>query len=234
MQEPTSPQERMDLVLQAIQEVVGIERAVVWLPSADGAALETTSWIGFDEAIGARSGSRSTAAPRCSRLAYRQGREMVVDPARAVPAELRAAPHLAQPEAAALAGAGGAAARVAGPHGGRAGGRQPLQPAAPRRQAARAAPLRRERGVAIDSALLYEAVQAELVERRAAEAELRRSEEKYRTILETIQDAYFEADAGGVLRLANPAFVAGLGAASLDEVLGKSYRRFVDPPTCAS
>ena len=46
--------------------------------------------------------------------------------------------------------------------------------------------------VAIDSARLYEDVQRELTERSAAEAELRRSEERYRTILDTIQDAYFE------------------------------------------
>jgi PAS domain S-box-containing protein len=227
MQEPTSPQERMDLVLQAIQDVVGVERAVVWLPGADDATLEATSWVGFDEAIvGAQRIPLDGSAPLLER-AYREGREWVADPVRAIPSELRAAPHLAQvkllrsraPAVLPLVSRGRTVGVLAVDN---PTSRRPLDGKLPvlRRFAASA-------GVAIDSALLYEAVQAELVERRAAETELRRSEEKYRTILDTIQDAYFEADTGGVLRLANPAFVTGLGAASLDDVLGKSYRRFV-------
>ena len=83
--------------------------------------------------------------------------------------------------------------------------------------------------VAIDSAQLYEDVQRELVERRSAEAELRRSEERYRTILDTIQDAYFEIDTVGVLKMVNPAFVAGIGEPSADRVLGRAYRDYVEP-----
>jgi len=227
MQEPTSPQERMDLVLQAIQEVVGFERAVVWLPTADGAALATTSWIGFDDVGGALQRVPLDGSVPLLERAYREGREMIVDDDREVPKELRVAPAFAHlkllrsrsPAVLPLVSRGRTVGVLAvdNPY-----SRRPLADKLPvlRRFVASAA-------VAIDSARLYEEVQTELVERRAAEAELRRSEEKYRTILETIQDAYFEADLHGVLRLANPAFVAGLGADGLDDVLGRPYRRFV-------
>lgn len=229
MQEPTSVQERMDLVLQAIQEVVGFERAVVWLPTDDGGALETTSWIGFDQALGASHRVPLDGSVPVLEAVFRDANEIVFDGNVAVPEAWRVRPPYADlkllrsrsPAVLPMLSRGRTVGVLAvdNPY-----SRRPLgdKLSVLRRFVASAA-------AAIDSARLYEEVQAELVERRAAEDELRRSEEKYRTILETIQDAYFEADANGVLRLANPAFAAGLGAASLDEVIGQPYRRFVDP-----
>ena len=229
MQEPTSLQERMDVVLQAIQEVVGFERAVVWLPSDDSQALETTSWIGFDQALGRSQRVPLDGGVPLLEAAYREGQELVLDNDAPVPAAWRVRPELADlkllrsraPAVLPLVSRGHTVGVLAvdNPY-----SRRPLADKLPvlRRFAASAA-------VAIDSARLYEEVQAELIERRAAEAELRRSEEKYRTILESIQEAYFEADLQGVLRLANPAFASGLGAGSIEELLGRSYRRFVDP-----
>ena len=229
MQEPTSVQERMDLVLQAIQEVVGFERAVVWLPTDDGGALETTSWIGFDQALGASHRVPLDGSVPVLEAVYRDANEIVFDGNVAIPEAWRVRPPYADlkllrsrsPAVLPMLSRGRTVGVLAvdNPY-----SRRPLgdKLSVLRRFVASAA-------AAIDSARLYEEVQAELVERRAAEDELRRSEEKYRTILDTIQDAYFEADANGVLRLANPAFAAGLGAASLDEVIGQPYRRFVDP-----
>lgn len=229
MQEPTSVQERMDLVLQAIQEVVGFERAVVWLPTEDGSALETTSWIGFDEAIGAGHRVPLDGGVPLLEAVFRQGREIVFDRDGPVPSDWRVRDEFTgvkllrsrAPAVLPLLSRGRTVGVLAvdNPY-----SRRPLGDKLPvlRRFVASAA-------VAIDSARLYQDVQAELQERRAAEAELRRSEEKYRTILETIQDAYFEADTRGTLRLANPAFAAGIGAASVEELYGSPYRRFVDP-----
>lgn len=229
MQEPTSVQERMDLVLQAIQEVVGFERAVVWLPATDGEALETTSWIGFDEAIGGSCRVPLDGGVPLLEAVFRQGREIVFDRDVPVPPDWRVrAPYehvkLLRSRAPAVLpllsrGRTVGVLAVDNPY-----SRRPLGDKLPvlRRFVASAA-------VAIDSARLYQDVQAELMERRTAEAELRRSEEKYRTILETIQDAYFEADVNGALRLANPAFAAGLGADTLEDLYGSPYRRFVDP-----
>jgi len=229
MQEPTSVQERMDLVLQAIQEVVGFERAVVWLPTDDGDALETTSWIGFDQALAASHRVPLDGSVPVLETAYRDATELVFDDNVAMPDVWRVKPAYAghkllrsrSPAVLPMVSRGRTVGVLAvdNPY-----SKRPLGDKLPvlRRFVASAA-------VAIDSARLYQEVQAELVERRAAEAELRRSEEKYRTILETIQDAYFEADTRGVLRLANPAFAAGLGSDGLEGLIGQPYRRFVDP-----
>jgi PAS domain S-box-containing protein len=48
MQEALSLPERLRVILQGIGEVVGFERAVIWLPTDDERCLETTAWVGFD------------------------------------------------------------------------------------------------------------------------------------------------------------------------------------------
>ncbi len=231
MQEPTSLQERMDLLLNAIQEVVGFERAVVWLPTEDGGALRTSSWIGFDADLGRTPVHevRLDGSVPLLEQAFRTGEEHVLDQDLPVPDRWRARGDAATsrllrsraPAVLPLVSRGRTVGVLAvdNPY-----SRKPLgdKLSALRRFATSAA-------VAIDSAQLYEDVQRELVERRSAEAELRRSEERYRTILDTIQDAYFEIDAGGVLKMVNPAFVAGIGEASADRVLGRAYRDFVEP-----
>ena len=212
----------MDLLLNAIQEVVGFERAVVWLPTEDGAALRTSSWIGFDADLGGAPVHvvRLDGSVPLLEEAFRSGEERVLDQDQPVPERWRARGDAATspllrsraPAVLPLVSRGRTVGVLAvdNPY-----SRKPLEDKLPalRRFATSAA-------VAIDSAQLYEDVQRELVERRSAEAELRRSEERYRTILDTIQDAYFEIDAHGVLKMVNPAFVAGVG-----ESLGGSRAR---------
>ncbi|RZI44537.1 EAL domain-containing protein [Herbaspirillum sp. HC18] len=62
-------------------------------------------------------------------------------------------------------------------------------------------------------------------DRRQAEAALRASEEKYRSILDTIEDAYYEVDLQGNLVLANGAFCRMLGY-DRAEVIGHNNREF--------
>ncbi len=53
-----------------------------------------------------------------------------------------------------------------------------------------------------------------------SQEELEASERQYRTILETMQDAYFRTDASGVITLANPAAATMYGYASPREIIG--------------
>lgn len=62
----------------------------------------------------------------------------------------------------------------------------------------------------------------------AAEEALRVSEEKYREILETIEDAYYEVDLKGNIVLCNGAFCRMLGY-SADEIIGRNNRDFQSP-----
>ncbi|MGE5389842.1 MAG: PAS domain S-box protein, partial [Deltaproteobacteria bacterium] len=64
-------------------------------------------------------------------------------------------------------------------------------------------------------------------ESRKAQWELQKSEEKYRGILESIEDGYFEVDHTGHLQFFNPHLVKVLGYEP-DELLGQSYRVLMD------
>ncbi len=66
-------------------------------------------------------------------------------------------------------------------------------------------------------------------ERQWIEAALRQSEEKYRTIVESIEDGYYEGDTTGSFTFFNDAFCRIMGY-PCDEVMGKSYRDFMDKP----
>ena len=59
--------------------------------------------------------------------------------------------------------------------------------------------------------------------RTRTELALRSSEEKYRTIVESMRDSYFEVDVRGRIVLTNPAFSAMLGR-PLEDLIGRSYR----------
>lgn len=230
MQEPTSLQQRMDLLLQAIQEVVGFERAVVWLPTEDGLALKTTSWIGFDGGVGAAAEHVVPLDGRVPLLetVYRTGEELVLDQDAPVPDRWRVRDDAAVSK---LLRSRAPAVLPLVSRGHTVGVLAVDNPYSKRALGEKLPTLRRfvtSAAVAIDSARLFDAVQGELLERRAAEAQLRHSEERYRTILDTIQEAFFESDLRGTLRMVNPAFVAGLGAATADEVLGQPYRQFID------
>ncbi|MFA5905580.1 MAG: response regulator [Desulfobacula sp.] len=70
-------------------------------------------------------------------------------------------------------------------------------------------------------------------ERARAEQSLRQSEEKYRTILENIEDAYYEVDHKGNFIFFNKVFPSLIGY-SADEMFGMHYTRFVAKESVAS
>ncbi len=66
----------------------------------------------------------------------------------------------------------------------------------------------------------------DITSRRQAEEALRKSEEKYRNILERIEDGYYEIDHTGTLTFFNDSLCRMLGY-SQDEALGLNYRQFM-------
>jgi PAS domain S-box-containing protein len=68
-------------------------------------------------------------------------------------------------------------------------------------------------------------IYSNITERKHAQEALRQSEERYRTILEDMEDAYFEVDLGGHLTFVNNAVCRDLGY-SREELLGRSYKTF--------
>ncbi|MFY9607148.1 MAG: methyl-accepting chemotaxis protein [Blastocatellia bacterium] len=69
---------------------------------------------------------------------------------------------------------------------------------------------------------------ATALNRKRADEALRRSEEKYRTILESIEDGYYEVDLGGNLTFFNDP-VCKLHGFSPDELKGMNNRDYMDP-----
>ncbi|HSF24872.1 MAG TPA: methyl-accepting chemotaxis protein [Blastocatellia bacterium] len=69
---------------------------------------------------------------------------------------------------------------------------------------------------------------ATAMNRKRADEALRRSEEKYRTILESIEDGYYEVDLGGNLTFFNDP-VCKLHGYSPDELKGMNNRDYMDP-----
>ena len=59
------------------------------------------------------------------------------------------------------------------------------------------------------------------LERKRVEEALRESEERYRTVVEHIQDAFYRADERGTITLISPSAVRMLGYGSLDEIIGR-------------
>lgn len=72
----------------------------------------------------------------------------------------------------------------------------------------------------------FTCVSRDVTERKRLEEELARSEEKYRTILSEIEDAYYEVDLKGNFTFANDACLRDLRCLK-DDVLGVNFRRFV-------
>lgn len=98
---------------------------------------------------------------------------------------------------------------------------------------------RRKDGREIDVALSLSAVKIkgawhaigilqDIAERKKMEAELRESEEKYRTILEGMDDVYFELDIKGNITFVNPSSCKMSGY-SEEELLGMSFKKISTP-----
>jgi len=73
-------------------------------------------------------------------------------------------------------------------------------------------------------------LEKEAVERKQAVGALRRSEEKYRTILENIEEGYYELDLAGNFTFFNDSTCKMLGY-SRDELLGMNNREYSDKKT---
>jgi diguanylate cyclase (GGDEF)-like protein/PAS domain S-box-containing protein len=80
---------------------------------------------------------------------------------------------------------------------------------------------------AIANARLHDQMKKELTERKRMEEELRASEEKYRNILENIEDGYFEVDLTGNMAFFNPSLCRILGYPR-EEMPGMNNRAFMD------
>jgi diguanylate cyclase (GGDEF)-like protein/PAS domain S-box-containing protein len=63
-------------------------------------------------------------------------------------------------------------------------------------------------------------------ERKLLEQALSLSEERYRTILETMQDSYYEVDLAGNYSFANPSNCLSMGY-TMEELIGTNYRKLV-------
>ncbi len=74
----------------------------------------------------------------------------------------------------------------------------------------------------------FRGITRDVTKRIQAEQNLRESEEKYRTILESIEDGYWEVDLKGRYTFCNDALCA-LMARSREEIIGMNNRSYVDP-----
>jgi PAS domain S-box-containing protein len=81
-----------------------------------------------------------------------------------------------------------------------------------------------------DHRIGFRGIVRDITERRRAEMALKESEEKYRTILEKIQDSYFEVDIAGNLSFFNNSLPKALGY-SPDMLMGTNYRRYMSQDT---
>ena len=79
----------------------------------------------------------------------------------------------------------------------------------------------------------FRGVHRDVTERKEAEEALRRSEEKYRTILEDMEDSYFEVDLAGNLTFANDSTCRSLGYPR-EEMVGMRYRDFTSEEDSAA
>ncbi len=73
----------------------------------------------------------------------------------------------------------------------------------------------------------YQSIYREITERKQAEEALRKSEEKHRTIIEQMEDGYFEVDLAGNFTFVNDAECKIIGY-SRDELIGMNNRQFQD------
>ena len=78
----------------------------------------------------------------------------------------------------------------------------------------------------VDEHLLSRAIRY-AIERKRAEEALRESEEKYRTILESIEDGYYEVDIAGDFTFFNDSMCRILGYTK-DELMGMNNRQYID------
>jgi PAS domain S-box-containing protein len=93
--------------------------------------------------------------------------------------------------------------------------------------------MRDQNKVLLDSdgvATHIQSIVLDVTEQKKAEEELRESEKKYRTILESIADGYYEVDIAGNLTFFNDSLCEVYGCTK-DELMGMNNREFMDEET---
>jgi signal transduction histidine kinase len=98
MQGPLDLQARLQLILDAVREVLGFERAVVWLPTPDGSFLEATAWSGLQRGEGEVPRVPLDGGVPLLTRAYREQVEIILDGSQPVPEEYRLPPAYAHLE----------------------------------------------------------------------------------------------------------------------------------------
>jgi diguanylate cyclase (GGDEF)-like protein/PAS domain S-box-containing protein len=76
----------------------------------------------------------------------------------------------------------------------------------------------------------FRGITRDITERKQFEEKIRQSEERYRTIIEQMEDGYFETDLSGTFTFANEAECRNLGY-TRDELIGMDHRRYADEKT---
>jgi len=69
----------------------------------------------------------------------------------------------------------------------------------------------------------------DITERKMAEEALKKSEEKYRTLVDEVRDGYFTTDDKGTLKFASKALANILGYGNQEEIIGRHFLEFVSP-----
>ncbi|MCU0518339.1 MAG: PAS domain S-box protein [Oscillatoria sp. Prado101] len=75
------------------------------------------------------------------------------------------------------------------------------------------------------------AIVRDITDRKRGEEALRQSEEKYRSVVDSVKEVIFQADAGGFLTFLNPAWTEITGFAQEDS-LGTHFLNYVHPEDC--
>ncbi|MFH1941286.1 MAG: PAS domain S-box protein, partial [bacterium] len=81
---------------------------------------------------------------------------------------------------------------------------------------------------AIENARLYEQAQKEIAQRKKSQKAMKASEEKYRDLVERLNDVIYTVDENGMITYISPA-VESLFGYTPSEVLGQSFGRFIHP-----
>ena len=70
---------------------------------------------------------------------------------------------------------------------------------------------------------------SDISEKKQVEANLISAQKTLKSVLDTLQDSFFEADQNGIISYANRALIAKLGFSRWEDVQGRNFRNFTDP-----